>query len=146
MFLVRIDGSFCSGDTMSIYTSPATITICSILSSKAIQRLLSPPVEEERSSSAGRRHLRRKGHRVCALGPFETADFKQRSSGQAYWQRCDGPLIVQEARRPSWNAPDRAAERTTSSRRSGCIHRTSDHALVPAAELRSRASRPHSLR
>jgi hypothetical protein len=66
MFLVRIDASFCGGDTMSIYSSPAAITICRILNSKAIQRLLSSSVEEERSSSAGRRRLRRKGNGVCA--------------------------------------------------------------------------------
>jgi hypothetical protein len=66
MFLVRIDASFCGSGTMSIYTSPATITICRIVSSKAIQGLLSSPVEEERSLSAGRRRLRRKGHGVFA--------------------------------------------------------------------------------
>jgi hypothetical protein len=53
---------------MSIYTSPAMTTICSILSSKAIQRLLSSPVEEERSSSAGRRRLKRKAMGIRALG------------------------------------------------------------------------------
>jgi hypothetical protein len=31
-----------------------------------------------------------------ALGLSEPADFKQRSSGHVYRQRCDGPLLVQE--------------------------------------------------
>jgi hypothetical protein len=51
---------------MSIYTSPAMITICSILSSKVIPRLLSSQAEEERSSSVGRRRLKREGHRDFA--------------------------------------------------------------------------------
>ena len=53
---------------MSIYTSPAMITICSILSSTVIPHHLSSPVEEGRNSSAGRRRPRAEDHGVFALG------------------------------------------------------------------------------
>jgi hypothetical protein len=61
MFLVHINGSFCSSGTMSIYTSPAMITIYSILSLKRTPRHLSSPVEEGPSSSAGRHRPQKRG-------------------------------------------------------------------------------------
>ena len=63
MFLVGIDGSLCGGGTVSIYASPAMTTISSILSSKAIPRHLSSPLEEGRNSLAGRRRLQERGLR-----------------------------------------------------------------------------------
>jgi hypothetical protein len=130
----------------SIYSSPATITICSILSSKAIQRLCHL---RWRRSGARRLDDAASGARAMEssrVRTFRTCGFQAKKWRPRILAKMRRSSISSRSRRPSWHATDRAAERTTSSRRSGCIHRTSDHALVPAAELRSRASHPHSLR
>jgi hypothetical protein len=88
--ILRCDG------TRSTSTSPSMTMICRILSSKAIQPRLSSPVEEERSSSTGRRRVRSEGHGVCARQGSPTCKSQKGSSGQAYRQRCDRPLRVQE--------------------------------------------------
>src|ERR1700749_1193872 len=66
---------------MSIYTSPAMITICNILSSKGIPLHLSSPVEEERNSLAGRRSLRSEDHGVFARSDLPTC----RSQRRRWW-------------------------------------------------------------
>lgn len=132
--------TLCCDDTMSIYTSLAMITICSILSSKVIPRHLASPVEE----GGGVRQLNHTAPGARTMGSsrvriYRLAGLKGGSGGQTYRQGCDPPFTSLRSRSTSWNARDRGAEQTTSSQRPECIYRTNDHAAIPAGESRSGA-------